>query len=101
MVPPQGVVAVARQQASKARRGWVKHRNRRSKARAQRQGGDSRPRMDHCSATGKVRYRSEQEAVRILAHAVSSKSERRREQRFYRCSHCRGYHLTSQPYRSK
>ncbi len=100
MVPPREVMAVARQQASKARRGWVKHRNRRSKAREQRQGGD-RPRMDHCSATGKVRYGSEQEAVRILAHAVSSKSERRREQRFYRCSHCRGYHLTSQPYRSK
>lgn len=98
---PWEVVTVARQQASKSRRGWVKARNRKSKARSQHKDRDTRPRMDHCSATGKVRYRSEQEAIRILAHAVSSKSERRREQRFYRCSYCRGYHLTSQPYRNK
>lgn len=59
----------------------------------------------HGCRTGKLRFRNEEEARTALrsARAVSQSGEphsaKRREDRYYPCEHCGGYHLTSAPER--
>ena len=65
------------------------------------------PRMSKPCPTKKHRFRDHLEAVRALHHAgttrkfaeLDGRSSRRREQRAYKCTLCRGFHLTSQPER--
>lgn len=51
--------------------------------------------------TGKVRFRTEHDALIVLAEAkmraALHNSKRRREERHYLCPHCSGWHLTSTP----
>ena len=49
--------------------------------------------------TGKQRYRDRIAA--LLALTELPDTPKRREQRAYRCPHCRGWHLTSQPQRTR
>lgn len=58
--------------------------------------------MSHarCTTTGKLRYRREASANRVLGTIWShAKPGRRLETRAYRCEHCNGWHLTSKPNR--
>lgn len=45
---------------------------------------------------GKVRFRTEHEALEALARGERSGSPKRAEQRAYWCRDCGGWHLTSQ-----
>lgn len=52
-----------------------------------------------CSWTGKIRYGSEADADEELAwcqEQAACGNPRRREVATYVCTHCRGWHLTSQ-----
>lgn len=53
----------------------------------------------------KTRYRNEIDAKIALSNAAYSASQRsdekRKEVRAYHCPKCKGYHLTSEPKRSK
>lgn len=53
-----------------------------------------------CDLAGKRRYETRQDAMRTLynIHVAqrNGTTRRRVEQRFYRCEHCHGWHLTSQ-----
>lgn len=49
--------------------------------------------------SGKTRFRDHEEAVNVLAKAVTARSfgsDRRREVRVYECELCAGFHVTSQ-----
>lgn len=52
-----------------------------------------------CHTAGKVRFRSKEDAVLALYRASLSRNRshesNRHEIRFYQCTHCMGYHLTS------
>jgi hypothetical protein len=68
--------------------------------------GRTRPvaKIKTCESTGKVRYPDGRAAVRALHQAATARHfaeldgvvTRRREARHYHCSHCQGWHLTSQ-----
>ena len=49
--------------------------------------------IGHCPDTGKRRYGSRTDAMRALFNTAIGG---RGEQRFYRCRHCDGHHLTSE-----
>lgn len=57
--------------------------------------------MPTCLPTGKLRFRDKKSALEVLHAAVAAAAlnpgSRRREQRAYKCPHCRGWHLTSRP----
>lgn len=49
-----------------------------------------------CRATGKRRFRTHAQAEEALEAAIRWSEVQERDQRVYRCQHCRGgYHLTS------
>ncbi|NEW29390.1 hypothetical protein GV790_22320 [Nocardia cyriacigeorgica] len=54
------------------------------------------PRRSRCETTGKIRYFDPETAELALA-GIDHRDPRRRERRTYRCHHCAGWHLTSQP----
>lgn len=63
----------------------------------------ARPKKFHCEASNKRRFRDHREAVEALHGAAVSRQvaaelgqvSTRREVRSYRCTACRGWHLTS------
>lgn len=59
--------------------------------------------MSTCPKIGKRIYRSELEAMLALTNTGRRRQERRRfnEVRCYRCQGCRGWHLTSEPRRTR
>lgn len=63
-----------------------------------------------CSATGKSRYPTPGDAKKTLISKLSHNKSKKRSKkaagkstmrRYYRCPHCKGYHLTSSEYKSK
>lgn len=48
---------------------------------------------ERCHKTGKVIF-TESEARRFVKSSLSSDDTKRREQRYYHCEHCGGYHMT-------
>lgn len=90
--PLELVIAVGKVQARKTCRGWVKERNRRARKRAK----EKRPALFICAATGKVRHKNADYALKALARIVGHHPGCNRECRYYWCSSCHGYHLTSQ-----
>ena len=64
-----------------------------------------RPQTSKCRATGKWRYVSEFHALTALTGVTETQAmdaqlgieSKRREQRYYRCPFCHGWHLTSKP----
>lgn len=55
--------------------------------------------MSKCAVTNKVRYRDEAAAREGLADCRNRNRDRVPE-RYYKCPHCDGYHLTSQYHRT-
>lgn len=62
-----------------------------------------------CSATGKRRYPTSGDAKRTIESKLSINRSKNRSKksvgkstlkRYYRCTHCKGYHLTSWDYKS-
>ncbi len=51
--------------------------------------------------SGKVRYRTEVDAMLALMSTTSSNKAKRQETRQYRCPSCKGWHLTSEQKRRK
>lgn len=58
-----------------------------------------------CSATGKRRFATELDAAKALGrtqqYLARIDPEKRREQRYYPCTFCDGFHMTSQPRRER
>lgn len=52
--------------------------------------------MKRCATTGKLRYRTEVDAMLALMSTGRREKTKRQERRQYRCPHCNGWHLTSQ-----
>lgn len=57
--------------------------------------------LPHCKRSGKVRYRDRRQAVDALQVIQAQRPDGHHECRVYRCPHCRGWHLTSQPLQPK
>lgn len=58
--------------------------------------------MERCRRTGKLRHKTKLDAQLALVHSQRPRKNRKRankreEVRFYHCSFCGGWHLTSAP----
>lgn len=60
------------------------------------------PKWKNRCPSGKLRYRDRREARAALHNMAVLREmgrDRRKECSYYRCPHCKGWHLTSRPYR--